>query len=373
MASSDDGIIELPSPDEDEQNEDIIEITHADLEDVALPPPPRRPSVPADGTPLGGPVSPLPEQMPKYKKGSVAEVATSVALNVLPLAVAGGLGGLLAWGILEPFVTDSAVESQMSVVLREMALFFGVLGACVGALIGAADGVTSANVRQALAGGGLGLVVGAGCGAFGGVFGQVLYSSLGGGKSSNPLAQLLVRAAGWAVVGAGVGIAPGVLAKARKKIINGLLGGLAGGAIGGFLFDPIGAIVGSGELSRLIGMASLGVAAGAAMGIVEQVTKQAWLVITGGPLTGKQFILYNPVTTVGRSYSCDIALVKDAALAELHCRIDRTHAQSVLLAHGPTFVNGRPVQRAVLRDGDTIQLGQTVLTYRERPVHPSPP
>jgi pSer/pThr/pTyr-binding forkhead associated (FHA) protein len=31
-----------------------------------------------------------------------------------------------------------------------------------------------------------------------------------------------------------------------------------------------------------------------------------------------------------------------------------------------TFLNGRRVERAVLTHGDTIRIGQTVLTYEER-------
>ena len=352
------------------EDEDIIDISLEDLDDVApLPkaaPSQPLPTAPTEGTPLGAPVPTVPGPLPAKKKGA-AEMVASAALNILPLAVAGGLGGFLGWGIMEPFITDQAGAQQITIVLREMAMFFGVLGACIGACIGSVDGITAGNLRRAAEGFGLGLLVGALCGAFGDIFGQLVYGGLGG-EHGSILLTMIARTIGWAVVGAGVGVAPGILARARRKILNGIVGGLMGGALGGFLFDPIALVVGSGELSRMIAMTALGVAAGAAIGVVEQVTKEAWLVITGGPLTGKQFILYNPVTTIGSSYKCDIALVKDQTIAPVHCTIDRTSGRSVLVAQAgaATYVNGQPVTRHTLRDGDVIQVGQTALTYSER-------
>ncbi len=376
MTSPDDPIDLTPDGAENRQppDDDIIDISHEDLLDVEpLQPPAPTAGLPAEGTPLGAPLPSVPQQPPLAKKKSAAEVAVTAALNILPLAVAGGLGGLLAWGLAEPFVVDRPGAASMTIVLREMAAFFALLGACIGACIGTVDGITTANLRRTFQGAGLGLAIGAVCGAFGGIFGQLVYSGLGAGRGSM-LLTIIARSVGWAVVGAGVGVAPGILARAKAKIINGIIGGLAGGALGGFLFDPIAAVVGSGELSRMIAMTALGAAAGAAIGVVEEVAKQAWLVITAGPLAGKQFILYNPVTTIGSSYKCDIALVKDQTIAAVHCTIDRSSGRSVLVAQpgAPTFVNGRPVTRHALRDGDVIQIGQTALTFYERATTPTP-
>jgi hypothetical protein len=161
-----------------------------------------------------------------------------------------------------------------------------------------------------------------------------------------------------------------------KKIINGLVGGAIGGFIGGMLFDPIGVVMAlsasnPGLVSRLLALIVIGAASGAAIGLIEELRKEAWLVITGGPLTGKQFILYNATTTIGSSPKCDIALLKDQMIAPQHCVIEITGAQHMLRDLGTqtgTAVNGRPIQRHPLRKGDVIQIGQTTLEYQDRAV-----
>ncbi|MCX7600185.1 MAG: FHA domain-containing protein, partial [Armatimonadetes bacterium] len=332
--------------------------------DAAPTTPPVKP-----GQPLTGPVAYTPGlEVPKAKKKPpVTEAVLSAAFNVLPLALAGGLGGFLAWGILEPFENDEAVRQHLGEVLRAMAAYGGVMGACIAAAIGSVEGITSADVRKALRGAGLGLLIGLLGGALGGIFGQLVYGTLGGGQDLPILLQIIVRSLGWGMVGAFVGVAPGVLARAKKKIYRGIAGGLIGGLIGGFLFDPFGFLFGGGEVSRLVAQTVLGAAAGAAIAVVEQIAKEAWLVITAGPLTGKQFILYNPVTTIGRAYTCDIALVKEAAASQEHCRIRREAAGFVLEdLCGATAVNGRPVSRHRLQSGDVIQIGSTALLFHER-------
>jgi len=345
---------------------EILNIEAEDLQDVEEP---SLPPVAKVGQPLTGPVSYMPGfGMPVAKKRPpVTEAVLSATFNMLPLALAGGLGGLLAWGILEPFENDEAVRQHLGEVLRAMAAYGGVMGACIAGAIGSVEGITSADVRKALRGAGLGLLIGLLGGAFGGIFGQLVYGTLGGGGGLPILVQIIVRSLGWGMVGAFVGVAPGVLARARKKVYNGIIGGLIGGLIGGFLFDPFGFIFGGGEVSRLVAQTVLGAAAGAAIAVVEQIAKEAWLVITAGPLTGKQFILYNPVTTIGRAFTCDIALVKEGGAAQQHCRIVREGATFVLEdLCGASVVNGRPVRRQPLRSGDLIQIGSTVLAFHER-------
>jgi hypothetical protein len=239
--------------------------------------------------------------------------------------------------------------------------------------IGAVEGLTAANVRRTVQGAALGLGIGLVGGAFGGVFGQLLYGTFGGGNPDLPIVlQIFVRSAGWGLIGicigACLGLAPALLMRSTKKAVNGFIGGLLGGGIGGFLFDPIGLVVGSGELSRMVAMSVLGAAAGAAIGVVEEIRKEAWLVITAGPLTGKQFILYNPVTTIGRSPKADIMLVKEAGACDIHCRILRHDSRMTLedLSGGNTFLGERPIAHAALRNGDVITIGSTQFTFYER-------
>ncbi len=208
----------------------------------------------------------------------------------------------------------------------------------------------------------------------GGIFGQFLYAAIGGGNMRHGT-QIIRRTIGWAAVGLFVGLGQGVAIRSQRKILNGLLGGLIGGAVGGFLFDPISLLVttlsgSSGAASRAVAITVMGACTGLAIGMVEEFTKQAWLRITGGPLIGKEFILYHALTTIGSSPQCEITVLKDPGIMPRHCVIQTTLGGNDLHAEAFTLLNGRPVQLARLRDGDQIQAGNTLLTYSERATKP---
>lgn len=76
------------------------------------------------------------------------------------------------------------------------------------------------------------------------------------------------------------------------------------------------------------------------------------------PLTGA-------VTRLGRSLSADIE-IDDATVSRRHALIVRQDGQTYLLddaSRNGTWHNGVRVDRALLRDGDTIELGGIVLNY----------
>lgn len=84
-----------------------------------------------------------------------------------------------------------------------------------------------------------------------------------------------------------------------------------------------------------------------------------------GPGAGKNFALspFGP-TSIGRSRRNDIVVPEDAASAQ-HCRIDREGDSYVLHDLGATngtFVNGVRTERAVLKHGDRLKVGETIFT-----------
>lgn len=69
----------------------------------------------------------------------------------------------------------------------------------------------------------------------------------------------------------------------------------------------------------------------------------------------------------GHDSDADVPLMGD--LSRKHATIRRDGEGYVLRGHRPTFVNGKPIESATLRDGDVIRLGDTVeLEFRQ----PSP-
>ena len=76
--------------------------------------------------------------------------------------------------------------------------------------------------------------------------------------------------------------------------------------------------------------------------------------------TGETFPLSEPVTTVGRGEGVDIAL-QDPSVSRLHAEIVRrgphVYVSDLGLSVNGTRVNGRPVGKRVLLDGDVLSFG----------------
>lgn len=380
----DEDIIEISAEDLDEQPNEGTELPPADevlvidWEDLADMDE-RAPAAVSAEYPA---VSEIPGTQRPAKKPLSGGLIGSV---VLQMALAGLVGGFLAWAVQEPFISDQAPRSSsVATVLLEMAGFGAILGGLIGLALGTVEGLVSGVWEKAAIGGGLGLLIGGVGGAFGGAIGQLVYGLLGGGIQagigSAIILQIGIRAFAWSVVGLFVGLGQGVMMQASQKIINGLIGGAVGGFLGGLLFDPISLVFGSitttlaGEptasLSRMVGMSVMGLCAGAAIGMVEEIRKEAWLTIIAGPLTGKQFIIYRSPTIIGSSPKADICLAKDPQVSAEHAQIDREGNRYILthLGSGLTTVNQQPVTRRQLRDGDGITVGETVLQYATRAV-----
>ena len=71
-------------------------------------------------------------------------------------------------------------------------------------------------------------------------------------------------------------------------------------------------------ISRLIALLAIGVVAGLATGLLENVVKAGWLKVTSGVIAGKQFILYRNPTYIGSSPDCQIYLFKDTQVGKRH-------------------------------------------------------
>ena len=189
------------------------------------------------------------------------------------------------------------------------------------------------------------------------------------------LLLVIARSLAWTVAGMTVGLGPGIALKAKKVTYNGFLGGMIGGAIGGLLFDPINYLFSGGtfetgaEISRAFGFAVIGLSAGFMIGLVEMLTKDAWLLMTAGPLKGKQFIVYKNPTMIGSSPKNEIYLFKDPAIQPVHAAIhilrDGYEIEN-LNSLSDTYINGRAIKRQRLISGDTIQIGETKFIYTEK-------
>jgi len=267
---------------------------------------------------------------------------------------------------------------------------FAIVGACIAGFIAAADGFMSRNIRRGLLSGACGVGIAGGGGLVGLIPAGVAFSlsvalvtaTAEGMWSSNtvsgiPLLVLMVgRSLTWGILGLTVGLGPGAAMRSKKLLLNGLLGGMLGGILGGLLFDPICQLfnnpewMAQGIASRGVGFSVIGLSAGFMIGLVEHLSKDAWLLMRAGPLTGKQFVVYKSPTALGSSPKCEIYLFKDPQVEPRHALLHRTgnrYEIEDLNSPAGTYVNGERIKRRSLADGDQIAIGDTVLEYAERP------
>ncbi len=92
----------------------------------------------------------------------------------------------------------------------------------------------------------------------------------------------------------------------------------------------------------------------------------ALLIMTKGTNTGKEYVIKSGLANIGRDANNDIIL-NDDAVSRQHARLRFENGDFYLtdldsLNH--TFVNGERITRRVLSDGDRIQIGSMVLSFR---------
>jgi diguanylate cyclase (GGDEF)-like protein len=99
--------------------------------------------------------------------------------------------------------------------------------------------------------------------------------------------------------------------------------------------------------------------------------KHAFLIVLAGNDLGLQLPLEHEKNRIGRSEEAEIYL-NDTLISRMHACVTKEriegsdHFEYFLTDTGSTngsFVNGQPVCRTILRDGDKIQVGETVLKF----------
>ena len=223
------------------------------------------------------------------------------------------------------------------------------------------------------------------------VFSEILnYGGWGLGHQGSVVFLILGRVISWtmmgAMLGAGVGIA-GFLGSSVKalrsmvgsthfpaaNIIKGAAGGVIGGFAGGLTFDLINGITGGGLMARLVGLSLIGLAIGLLIGLVQELTKAAWVTVEAGRLKGRQYRLEGNVASIGRAEENPVGLFGDPSVQPRHAVIEHRGNDYVIrglaVADG-TFVNGERVETATLHDGDRIRIGSYELSFHLRGERP---
>lgn len=265
-------------------------------------------------------------------------------------------------------------------------LMFPLVAGLIGLFVGAVDGVVCRLPRRALVCGGVGLLVGIVGGFLCSVVANLVYHPLhelasaqmghGGGAPGvfGFLVQTIGRSIAWCLAGMAMGLGQGIALRSQRLLLYGFFGGVLGGLFGGVLFDPIdmlllGSDKPSAHLARLVGFAVIGLGVGGMIGVVELLARDAWLRMTQGPLTGKEFLLFKDVMNIGSSPRSDLYLFNDPQVAKQHAVIRAMGDECELEAletTSPVLLNNRPVRRSRLRHGDNITVGRTSFVFQRR-------
>jgi hypothetical protein len=245
---------------------------------------------------------------------------------------------------------------------------FGLCGLFISVSLSIADPVVDRNIHAAVKNGSIGAALGLLGGLAASLVVDRIYRVIGG-TEHGMLRQYLANSMSWAVLGCFVAIAPGVVAKNRKRFYIGVAGGALGGFVGGMLLDPFSDLTGSPEMGRLAAICCIGLITGAATGIIERAARAGWLRVTAGVIKGKQFILYRNPTYIGSAPDCQIYLFRDPKVGRRHAAIHllkgRIEIEDLPLG-GPTLVNTLPITRRLLRQGDQITIGATKFLFQEK-------
>lgn len=284
----------------------------------------------------------------------------SLQMRAYYYAILGAIGALFGWRITDTM----GFIGGTNVYVSDM-LLGGVIGLCLGLLIGGAEGLLAQSWYRALRAGGLAGVIGLVAGAIGLPIGELIFQITGG--------ELIGRALGWALFGLLIGVSEGYTS--GTQMWKGAAGGVIGGLVGGIILAITQSVFGVTAFGKMLGLIVLGASVGVFIALIVVILSRAWIEVKSGKLKGTDFILdkfmpeHGPAAIIGSNdFKADIAL-PDPDMAPQHARLKGAGSHFVIedmsIGKG-TFVDGRKVELAKLTNNTTIRLGNTELVYHER-------
>ncbi|HKU74465.1 MAG TPA: FHA domain-containing protein [Pyrinomonadaceae bacterium] len=297
--------------------------------------------------------------------------------------LAGLLGGLTTWLILEPWIDDSSDVNVAAAIM-----FFPMTAVLIVVYIFIADALASrrfiSNIGRWFSG--VGFTV---------LFSFVAFLPVGMiftvkellltppdileranitlWPSDFFIGYLIFRSLAWAVFGGALGLGMNLIKSTKGQRRASVMGGLVGGLLGGLLFDPINRFlipsVEQGDVMRLVALSMVGLCVGIFVALSERLGRDGWIRVLTGPLRGKAFILYHNPTIIGAAPTANIYLFKDPKIAPEHIALHRAGNGYELVQtrnDAPVSVNNLPVHRRRLVSGDQIIVGDTILLFEER-------
>ena len=264
---------------------------------------------------------------------------------------------------------EKDLKNAMANVSRtSTGVWAGVIALFIGLFLGIGEGIYYGSKQNAIKYAVIGAVVSVVIGGISGYLAQWMYSSM---LSDDPsvFAAAFVRGLGWAIMGLGVGVAVGLIKPNVRRIISCAIGGFIGAFIGGFLFNFVGKVIPNDMGSRGVAIVIMGILIGIGVGLLEQFAKSAWLKVIRGEFEGKEYLIFPGTTSIGNNSKNTIVLFKDKLVGPHHCDIVMQGSKYILKDCGTpmgTVVNGMKTTQHILRQGDAIAIGNSVLVFNTK-------
>lgn len=263
---------------------------------------------------------------------------------------------------------DKLMDMLAAVSRTSTALWSAVIALLLGFFLGMGEGIFYGSKEKAIKNAAIGAGVSIVMGFISGYLAQWMYAEM---LTDDPatFTAAFVRGLGWAIMGLGIGVAIGLIKPEKRRILFCGLGGLGGGFLGGFLFNYVLEIVPNDVVARAIAIVIMGGLIGVGVGLLEQFAKQAWLKVIRGEFEGKEYLVFAGTTSIGNTGKNTIVLFKDKLVGPHHCDIVLEGSRYVLIDQGTpmgTVVNGQRTTRQVLKQGDAISIGNSVLVFNTK-------
>ena len=291
-------------------------------------------------------------------------------------ALAGLAGGALGWIPVELSSHGHALTEQLSTAAVigsyvAMALLSGLVGGFILAAEGQKLEINPESQRRFIRGFIICTLLALPANYFSNqIFSAILDAGGWGVNRQGSMFYLVFgRVMSWTMMGAMLGAGVGIATLALANILKGGAGGFVGGFIGGLTFDLLNLITGGGLFARLVGLSAIGLAIGLFIGLVQELTKAAWVTVEQGRLRGRQYRIEGVRATVGRAEENPVGLFGDTSVQQRHAVIERRGADYViknLAVQDGTFVNGARIETVDLHDGDRIGIGGYELKFHLR-------
>jgi pSer/pThr/pTyr-binding forkhead associated (FHA) protein len=290
-------------------------------------------------------------------------------------SLAGLAGGAAGWLPVEitshgHSLTEIQTTGQIIAGFVSMALLSGLIGGAINASESQSLELTPALKRRFLIGFVLCLLLSLPANYYSNVAFSYVLAAGGWGvdHAGSTFFLVLARLIGWSMMGAMLGAGVGLATFSPANIAKGAIGGLIGGFVGGIVFDAMSASMG-GLMSRLFGFSAIGLCIGLFIGLVQELTKAAWLKVEAGRLRGREYRIEKAIANLGRAEENEVGLFGDPGVGARHARIERHGGKFLvkdLSIREGTILNGERIESAELHDGDRLRLGDYELSFHVR-------